>query len=299
MTRSNGVARLMQTGLATIPALAAGLALQFATPAVAGMPGDALLSWQPANGGNVVLVSHRQRPSTTTTTTTSTTTTTTSQSTGSTFKTLAPGSTLPSGADCAVRVRRSAWEPRPANYTANHTRGSSGAAIDGANSTFNSRYASRIDGNFVGTTDEILQWGACKWGFDEDITRARAIQESYWRQSQLGDSSSSSTTCAKIGKSAPCWQSYGILQVKGTVHEDTYPLSQTSTAYNVDYSLAWLRACFEGAFSHWMRNGYASGDQWGCVGAWYSGNWYDTGALGYIDGVKRHLANRVWTQSGF
>jgi len=48
-------------------------------------------------------------------------------------------------------------------------------------------FARRIDGNFTGTTDEIIRWGACKWGFDEDIVRAVAVNESYWRQSQLGD----------------------------------------------------------------------------------------------------------------
>jgi autotransporter family porin len=215
------------------------------------------------------------------------------------FVTLAPGSALPSGATCASRVRRSAWEPRPQNAIANGTVGVSGVSIDGANATFNRTYAPRIDGAFTGTTDEILQWGACKWGFNEDITRARAVQESWWRQSQLGDSTSSATACAIIGQTAPCWQSYGILQVKGTVHRGTYPLARNSTAYNVDYALAWLRACFEGAFGHWLSNGYRAGDEWGCVGAWYSGEWYDDGARGYIDSVRRHLANRVWEQRGF
>ena len=31
----------------------------------------------------------------------------------------------------------------------------------------------RISGNFTGTTDEILRWGACKWGFEEDFVRAQ------------------------------------------------------------------------------------------------------------------------------
>jgi autotransporter family porin len=124
---------------------------------------------------------------------------------------------------------------------------------------------------------------------DEDVTRARAVQESWWKQSQLGDQTSSVTACQIIGKSAPCWQSYGILQVKGTVHRRTYPLAERSTAYNADYALAWLRACYEGAFSHWMGNGYRAGDEWGCVGAWYSGSWYDSGAQLYIASVKQHL----------
>ena len=215
------------------------------------------------------------------------------------FQTLPPGSRLPSAADCAASVRRSGWEPRPQNAAANRTMGSSGAKIDGADASFNARYASRVDGDFVGTTDEIIQWGACKWGFSEDMTRARAIQESNWQQSQLGDKSDSPVACATIGQAAPCWQSYGLLQVKGTVHEETYPLAKDSTAYNVDYALAWLRACYEGAFGHWLDNGYGAGDEWGCVGAWFSGNWYDSGARHYIEGVKQHLAKRAWKRAQF
>ena len=32
----------------------------------------------------------------------------------------------------------------------------------------------RVTGNFSGSTDEILQWAACKWGVDEDMVRAQA-----------------------------------------------------------------------------------------------------------------------------
>lgn len=214
------------------------------------------------------------------------------------FSTLPPGSTLPTDSDCTSRVRYSSWEPRPDNNTANHTTGITGVQINGASSTFNSKYAGRINGSFTGTTDEILQWGACKWGLDENIQRARAVQESYWHQSQLGDQTSNSTACASIGQSAPCYQSYGILQIKGPVHTGTYPTSKNSTSFNVDYSLAWQRACFEGDFT-WLGNGYAAGDIWGCVGAWFSGNWYDSGAQAYISSVKQYLANKQWLQPGF
>lgn len=213
------------------------------------------------------------------------------------FSTLRPGATPPS--DCEQRVRPSSWEPRPLNDEANHMRGRSGVAIDGASADFNRTFRGRVDGNFTGTTDEIIQWAACKWGFDEDVTRARAVQESYWEQSKLGDRSDNARTCALIGKSAPCWQSYGILQVKSTVHKGTYPLAEQSTAFNVDYALGWLRACYEGAFSHWLSDDYAPGDEWGCIGAWYSGKWYDDGAAGYIGKVKAQLAARVWEEPHF
>jgi hypothetical protein len=215
------------------------------------------------------------------------------------FSTLAPGRALPSGAECAGQLRRSPWESRPENREANQTIGVAGVDIDGANPGFNSAEKARIDGNFTGTTDEILRWGACKWGFDEDITRARAVEESSWRQSKRGDKSYDQAACALLDQAAPCWQSYGILQVKGTVHRGTYPLALRSTAFNVDYALGWLRACYEGAFSHWLAGGYRAGEEWGCVGAWYSGEWYDSGARDYIRRVQAHLNNRVWERPGF
>ena len=158
------------------------------------------------------------------------------------FSTLPPGSALPSGDECAARVRRSTWEPRPANYTANHTTGTTIAPI----AEFNATYTGRVNGSFIGTTDEILQWGACKWGLDEDIVRARAVTESNWHQQAQGDYTTDAASCGKFGKAAPCYQSYGILQIKASVHTGTYPTSEQSTSFNVDYSLAWQRACFEG-----------------------------------------------------
>ncbi len=210
------------------------------------------------------------------------------------FATLPPGTALPSGAECAGRVRRSSWEPRPENAQANQTRGQPGARIDGASDEFNARFAGRIDGDFTGTTDEILQWGACKWGLDEDIVRAVAVVESGWLQSDTGAD----------------WSTFGIMQVSSSVHAGTYPHTRDSTAYVVDYALAWRRACYEGDFT-WMngpykKGGYEKGDEWGCVGAWFSGDWYDgdenvsySGAKPYIQLVKQRLAERTWTRADF
>jgi hypothetical protein len=210
------------------------------------------------------------------------------------FPTLPPGSALPSGAECAGRVRRSSWEPRPENAQANQTRGQPGVHIDGASDEFNASFAGRIDGDFTGTTDEILQWGACKWGLDEDIVRSVAVVESWWRQSNVGDD----------------WSTFGLMQVRSSVHAGTYPFTHDSTAYGVDYALAWRRACYEGDFT-WMNSpyklgGYAPGDEWGCVGAWFSGDWYDgdesvpySGAKPYIKDVKQRLAERTWTRRDF
>lgn len=40
----------------------------------------------------------------------------------------------------------------------------------------------RVDGRFTGTTDDILQWAACKWGLPDNLLRADAVVESTWFQ---------------------------------------------------------------------------------------------------------------------
>lgn len=102
---------------------------------------------------------------------------------------------LPSDSQCAARVHRSAWEPRPENYQQNHTMPAPGAMAasfalrprDRGN-TYNSLWDTwllpRVDGRFTGTTDEILQWAACKWGLPDNLIRADAAVESTWFQYQ-------------------------------------------------------------------------------------------------------------------
>ena len=154
-------------------------------------------------------------------------------------------------------------------------------------------YQGRVTGNFTGTTDEIIQWGACKWGIDEDIVRAQAVQESNWHQSDLGDCD---------GGVAPggC-QSVGILQVKGAdsppTYPGTWPYASRSTAFDVDFMLGIMRACYEGKET-WLGNGYHAGDIWGCVGRWFSGDWYQN-SQDYISLIQKHLAVKAWSKPGF
>jgi autotransporter family porin len=222
--------------------------------------------------------------------------TNTSSSSNGHFSTLPPGSTLPSESDCAIQVRRSSWEPRPDNATANNTNVyAQGGRLTG--SYLNQYgYESRVTGNFTGTTDEIIQWGACKWGIDEDIVRAQSVQESYWHQSTLGDCNGGPTVPQTNGCA-----SVGLLQVKGAdlppTHPGTWPYAYQSTAFNVDYMLGVLRACYEGKET-WLGNGYHAGDIWGCVGRWFSGNWYLTSQQ-YIASVQAILARKDWLSPGF
>jgi hypothetical protein len=234
------------------------------------------------------------RPPTTTSSTTTTTSTTTTSTTTTTvppsgrFVTLPVGATLPTGAQCAARVRPAA-EIRPENAAANNNRGSR------ANANTRNDWASfnRVDGDFAGTTDQIIQWAACKWGIDEDIVRAQIIKESYWYHSGVGDNG----------------ESFGLGQVRTTAHPSAFQYSinaRTSSAYNLDYTYASWRACYEGVYT-WLNtvehNGtYAAGDVWGCVGVWFSGRWY-VNTDSYLnqtgDSVRWHYNNKTWLTSTF
>jgi hypothetical protein len=217
------------------------------------------------------------------------------------FSTLPAGSAVPRGdADCANRVTRNPWEPRPENYAANHTVPSGPVAWNNNPSwTYWSAFIARrnkVTGNFTGTTDEIIQWAACKWGIDENLIRAEAVLESYWVQSTQGNFAN--------GR----YHSFGLMQVSqddanGSPLKGGYPDTAQNTALNVDYYGSELRACFEGDF--WDGGGWlygaarVKGDLWGCVGYWYSGNWHDAGAENYIAQVKNYLNTKPWIGWGY
>jgi len=211
------------------------------------------------------------------------------------FRTLPVGAALPSGATCASRVRATP-EVRPDNQVANRTRGTAP----------NGRYP-RADGNFVGTTDEILQWVACKWGIDEDVVRAQAARESWWHQSAKGDLTSNQSNChpqLRTG-SGQCPESIGILQVRYQYHLEAFQDANAirSTAYNADYVYAVWRSCFEGEMT-WLNNvehgaTYRAGDLEGCLGVWFSGRYRTPDAIGYIGRVNDYLQRRVWETPEF
>ncbi len=230
------------------------------------------------------------------------------------FTTLPPGATLPSESECASRVRRNSWEPRRDNYTANHTIPSAqqitGLApwdADIGQDPKADTLRRQITGNFTGTTDEIFQWVACKWGIDEDIVRAEAVAESHWYQGQEGDQTNDRRLCPPdTWNGTFCYQSYGILQIKYFYFKTSWPMSRADTAFNAEYVYGVIRACYEGwtmylsertPTSGYQR--YHAGDIWGCIGRWYSGGWYDPGAIDYINSVKAYLANEEWRQPEF
>lgn len=228
--------------------------------------------------------------------------------------TLAPGSALPDDASCAARVHRAAFEPRPENGAANSRAPTSGELAgltqwgpDSGLSPKADAYRARITGRFTGTTDEIIQWAACKWGFDVNMVRAQAVQESAWRQSTRGDLTSDVGLCPPgAWDGQQCYQSYGLLQIKYFYFASAWPMSRDDTAFNADFVLGVIRTCYEGWTTYLSERtpepGYApyhAGDLLGCLGRWFSGGWYDHGAITYIAAIRGQLARHTWTRPGF
>ena len=155
---------------------------------------------------------------------------------------------------------------------------------------------SYVTGDFKGTTDQIFKWAGCKWGLNADVLRAVAAQESDWRQHTVGDGGAS----------------FGIMQIKdhypdGRQAWGGFPDTLNATALNVDFYSAYVRSCLNGDFydgGQWLYKGQsiaqvvqthgATYALWGCVGSWFSGEWYDAGARSYITEVQSRLATRNW-----
>jgi autotransporter family porin len=227
-------------------------------------------------------VTHTVTPTITPTVTPTVTPTSTQSGSGQFFGIAPVGTSLPrSDAYCASQVQPMA-ENVSANTTANHTTPSGSLQLG----PWAQRIANftHVDGNFTGTTGEIIEWAACKWGWNQDYAMAEAVIESTWRQSEIGGGS------------------YGILQVKvsaggGAPSANSgwggYPWVQQSTAFDADMQMAYLRACYDGATT-WLGNGYQAGDAWGCIGSWFSGDWHSAAANGYISRVQGDLNSQAW-----
>jgi autotransporter family porin len=185
---------------------------------------------------------------------------------------------------------------RATNQTANHHQGS----------TPNGDLP-RVTGSFTGTTDEILQWAACKWGIDEDIVRAQVAKESWWHQDARGDLTNNQSICDPAVRTGTgtCPESVGLGQVRYQYHLKAFVNDDAllSSSYNVDYTYARWRECYEGGLG-WLNTvergaTYAAGDVWGCVGVWFSGRWHTPAAEGYIAAVQTNLSTLVWTTPEF
>jgi autotransporter family porin len=228
------------------------------------------------------------------------------------FKTLPPGSKLPSEAQCATWVRAHPYkENKHSNAKANATAGQrvDGSLFSGDSAAAASKIAPRITGNFTGTTQTILRWTACKWGIDEDIVYAQTAIESWWRQDTLGDWGTDASACppghglGADGKAGQCPQSYGVLQDRWPYMKQGWPGYAKSTAMAADIAYGIWRVCFEG-YETWLNTvergqTYKAGDAWGCVGRWFSGRWHTSDSDGYVARVKGYLSQRIWMTPDF
>jgi len=210
---------------------------------------------------------------------------------------------------------RPAAENRPANAAANAYRPTA-AELDlfrngqtdryGRTALQYNRLTAYVTGGFSGTTDEILQWVARKWGIPEDVVRAVAANESWWNMSQLGDLKTvvdplSYPLLSRVGLTSDVYQSLGIMQVKWTpqgLHPGTEPLRWKSTAFNADYWGAVVRYYYDG-LCDWCATGYGPGQDWNSIGAWYNPSPWNAGSLTYQSHVQALAAQRPWTLAGF
>lgn len=167
--------------------------------------------------------------------------------------------------------------------------------------------ARHVTGRFRGSTDDILEWAAHKWGIPEDVVRAVALAESWWAQSQLGDRRDGTDAGGYPSLSRvdgdSVYESLGLMQVKwrpdGSLHPGTEPLRWESTAFNVDYWAASVRYFFDGLCG-WCGPGYAAGDGWAAIGGWYDPSpWENPGKAAYVRKVKSRLDRRAWARPGF
>jgi hypothetical protein len=97
----------------------------------------------------------------------------------------------------------------------------------------------------------------------------------------------------------------------------TWPMIKDSMSFAAEYRSAGTRACINGDWTSYFagRNtfpghrtyaadfaNYAQSPNqanldtllWGCVGSHYSGEWYDPGAVKYIDDIRADIAHRRW-----
>jgi autotransporter family porin len=216
----------------------------------------------------------------------------------------APGAAFPSDADCAARVHMSTWEPRPENDVANHTMGPVTNTLGNFSqwsATWNAVDRPRIDGQFAGTTDEIIQWAACKWGLSDEALRAQAVVESSWRQSEVSDFEPRSNGHCVFDDTTDrsCPTSFSIIQVKWYYHpqyfasnspQSSYPWIKNSTAFALDQAAAEMRGCYDGQSTYL---GKTTGDIWGCIQDWYSGAWTPGGGA-YANQVKAYVTSKPW-----
>jgi hypothetical protein len=193
-----------------------------------------------------------------------------------------------SDAQAAALVKR-APETRPDNAADNGRvpSGSQIAYFRAHDDSMPASYLEKVDGNYTGSTDQIIQWAAYKWGLDPELLRAVASVESWWHMYTVGDDGNA----------------FGLFQVDARYH-CCQDLAEDDTAFNADYYGAIIRSYYDGTQT-WLNtvsgNGkrYRAGDLWDSVGYWASGRWDVATGQEYVDKVKADLGAQVWRLPNF
>jgi hypothetical protein len=215
------------------------------------------------------------------------------------YSMLGPGASLPSESNCAAAVNFSPiaenapwnandgspakWnsnQPPPENPIPSYFYDSPSCCTQLPKGDF-----SNVDGNYSGTTDDLIRITACKWGIDEDYIRAQSWIESGWHQdcaaahggtgcNEGGDlnnpadcTPSSITGFTTTGPTTPTltasgqfcemegfgglsgtnqYDTWGIAQTKVYYEWATWPMIEESTPFSLDYRYAEMRGCVNG-----------------------------------------------------
>ncbi len=214
-----------------------------------------------------------------------------------------PGISLPSESACAASVSANS-APENAPWNANDGTGyNSNAGIASTPSYFYANAGSQlgypnadfaqVDGQYAGTTDDIMRVYSCKWGEDEDWMRAQSWIETGWHQdcaamhggsgcNENGDYNHPDGICyglvAGLSDSGfavtngggqyvfgnffglGAYASWGIIQSKSACAEYyAQPMLALSTSWGEDYEGAKFRSCMNGnANSRFRSSAYLS-----------------------------------------
>ncbi len=247
-------------------------------------------------------------------------------------------------------MHRSSWEPRPDNVERNHTlvdpvavHRSFAARPRSHLGQYDPRWDTwllrRVDGQFAGTTDEIIQWVACKWGLPDNYLRAEADVESTWFQHEVyrigrcvdrhgcGDWFSSEPYAARVSYCG------GLAAVGGYDYQHDYGAGRCPKTFSIAGVMSWwnpawgdyqwalnqsgtfpftrdstamaldyLASQIRGCYQGWewqLGRSYVAGDLWGCAGSWYSGSWHSAAADRYIQRVQADEGQRPWLAAGY
>ena len=175
-------------------------------------------------------------------------------------------------------------------------------------------YYKYVTGDYRGTTDEIIQWAAAKWGIPVNWLRAQYAQESIWYQQALGDLTYVGPAWyelyppqARLPGTYEVYESMGLSQIKwipdGSAGAGTEPLRWKSTAFSADYEAATVRFSYDDpghARSRWGDPSYRPREAWNSIAAWFDPYpWGNPAQLWYVGRIQRQLRNHPWNKPYF